>query len=635
MTRDRGVALACGVAVGGLSLVWLRQGLHLQGDGLWLLGAEAVGDHGWPGRALAVDDGPARYWALWLFFLALGPSAAALAVVKATLTGVAAGLLVAIARGPWKAAAAVAAWALAPVPLATVLLLGLALARDGRRTTLAGVLAAGLGLHGWVPGLAALAVVATGPGRRAAPIVATLVGLVLGAALTPGPILAPLGDRLATATDHPFAAARTFTSGRLLHLPFGEVETGEALGPAWPGHAGLRALGFRLWMVALVVVPVVAAGRRRGVRAIDPRIALAGLGAIGWLLHPDLRFLGACALLAVPLLLRAAPSRRGPALAVAGILALALASPAAERIWLTLQVNRDGLVVWERPRAEILLARERIRNLERVVGSKPGRTLFWPAQPALPFLFDLELPTRHAVLPRRSADRAAAVAELETAPPDRVLLGISGAGAALRTRRIAPEAWEFLRSHYEVIGDVSGPDGFRALRLHPGQVSRLPLPQQLPDVALSLGNDPSPPLVPDLAVGQTVRLGPADLAGVSVRWDTPGRDLRPRVRIGVWTRGQGGEFTRLLDFFDITLEIPGHGHRSWIRLGPVTGTAGEEVLLTFEAQAPTESPLHLVWHRHDAGGTDLDLYPEGSARINGEPVDADLYLSTYGASPIP
>lgn len=633
MSRERWIPLGAAALVAALSLIWLRQGLQLLGDGLWLLGAEAALDSGLPGRALALPDGPARYWTLAGFFLALGRSAATLAVLKAVLVGCATLVLLGWTRGSRRWLALPAVWALAPFPLASILLLGLGFALERDRARLGVACALALGLHGWIPGLAAVALGLSTRHARVAAVAA--VGTLVGVGLSGNAWEALVA---AGSAWEPGASVRTFLAGRLLHLPFGEFATGESGEPAWPGHAALRAASFRLWILWLFVAPWLASRQARaGGRTRDPATALALLALAGWLARPDLTLLGPAAVLTLPTLLRLAPRGIPGRAVLAVVLVVALLPPAAERAWLSLRVQREAVVVWERERAEILLTRERIRNLERVVGSAAGEgsVWFWPAHPGLHFLFDVDAP-RHVVLPRTAGAQREAVADLAADPPRQVLLGLTGAGAAMRIRRTAPLAWEFLRAHYEVEGDVAGvPDEFRALRLHDGDTATLPLPQQLPDVALSFGNDASPPLVPDLAIGQTLRLGPADLAGVSVRWATSGRDLRPTVRIAVWTRGQDGGFTRLLDFFDAELQVPGDGHRSWVRFGPVAETADQEIALTFEVQDPTAAPLHLVWHRHDAGRRDLDLYPEGTARINGEPVDADLYLSTYGASPIP
>jgi len=350
--------------------------------------------------------------------------------------------------------------------------------------------------------------------------------------------------------------------------------------------------------------------------------------------RPDLHHLGSIAALTVPAALVLLPSSGRRRIVWLVLVALALAPRAAERAWLATHVLREGLIVWERPRAEILLTRDRIHNLERVVGTWVGTTepaLIWPAHPGLHFVFGIPAPTRHLLMPSTERASLEAIGDLSADPPSRILLGLAGAGSAMQIRRQSPAIWDFLRARYEVVGDVAGvSDEFRALQWHEGKLDAVGLPQRLPDLALSFANDSSPALVPDLAVGQTLVTGGSDLAGVSLRWATPGTDLHPRLRIDVWAQGSDGRgFTRLLAFYDIQLDIPRDGHRSWIRFGPVADTAQRELALTFELQEPSPVPLHLLWHRHDMGDAERDFYPEGTAIVNGQPVAADLYLSTY------
>ncbi len=84
------IALAFGVPF-ALGLLVHRQGYNLLDDGLWLLGSRVLADGGVLHRDLFSIYGPARYVVLLPFFVLIGRSVLALAVLKAVLDGLCAG----------------------------------------------------------------------------------------------------------------------------------------------------------------------------------------------------------------------------------------------------------------------------------------------------------------------------------------------------------------------------------------------------------------------------------------------------------------------------------------------------------------------------------------------------------------
>ncbi len=689
--------LALAVALAGLGplllgLVVFRQGIQLRDDGLWLLGAQLLGQGGVLYRDLFVADGPARYVMLGPFLAAAGGSALGLVWLKSVCSAAAA------AAGFWAAqrtGAGARAWlvplgvvALGPPPpwivtlgvLAVLFGHALDCARDrwlpprsallwGCAFGTLGWFGAGAGVAGAFVLLASAAIARAGILRSRALAARLAVGLLAVVALPLA--LAALSGALDTAlwdtVVHPLrqwqqqmahggllAWLRTLRSGAWLDLPFAELATGERLGAAWPAHAALRSLALRLLLLAIWVVPPLALSlRRRGAQAgIEAGLcafALAGWGVLvpaGGLNHLRAGWLGSLWVLPAVLAPSRLPPRAQPVgRAAAWVLALGALGPlAAEPLWLGLHARRATLQTWERPRAGVQLSPARAEGLDGVLADIVARTggnngtpaapvLIWPAQPGLQFLLDAPLATAQATVgPGEVRDPASVIASLDASAPPVALLSPVLSHSRDQLRADAPQLWSYLRRNYSLVGNVvDRPDEFRVLARVPGglkEMLALPLPARLPDLEQAVGNDASPALVKDATVGQSFPVGDLDLAGIAVRWRTRRPDVHARVRVAVWLQ-RGGKFDTLLDFFDVDVTIARDLDRSFLRFGPITGTANGTVAVTFELRDTTPQEIRLLWHRHDATQHVADFLPDGSALVNMQPVAADLYFFSY------
>lgn len=644
-----------GFAVG---LSFYRQGIDLGSDGLWLLGTrDLVGGGGIYG-ALETGDGPLRYWGLAPFYLAR-PDAGALSLLRAVGLALAGSLSVTwlryegLGRRRWLAPVGLFALTPADPGLGLLLAAGLVLTLPPRRIldTLLGLLfvAAMLVDLRWGGAVLILLAADLAGGRSARGWPELGLGLLGGAALFL--LLVPASGELSAVlrngfvhpwyrlTEH-FAASgatrwwRTLHDGLWVHVPYSGLDTGENLEPVLPAHATLRAGAFRLMTLVGLAGPallVLRHLRRPGRR----RLALAVLLSSTWILlsKGDAPALTAAFALPWLLLLREHEGlgRRtgGAVLAVAVLAWLPLGLEAG---WLSTRLDRPQLQTW--PRAGVDVAEERELRLEEFfsrLGPATNRPMvIWPAQAGLHEIFDIPTAVRYVQLGGLDLPAGTRAEALVEADPQVVLLAQSWSLTAQALRGENPALWNTLRERYRVAGWLRGrTDRLRLLvRMEPDQsLQTLPLAQRLPLVELTVTNESSPALRKDLTIGQSFRTGDHDLEGFVVRWSTTGTNLEFPVRVRVWQK-LGREFDALLSARTVRIEVPGDGARSFVRM-PVEETSHKELAITLEVTAAPPQEVRLQWHRHDVGRQDVDLFEEGTAVLNLEPVDADLYFVLY------
>lgn len=674
--------LLAGLLPAALGAVVYRQGFHLLHDGSWLLGTQVLAEGGTLYRDLTTPYGPARYLLLLPFAWLTGKSAYSLVLLRTAVTGIAAALGHAHARREGRPVLAwlvpVGVMALGPLEPQTVLAAALAwlteraLASPSSRRRAVVAVAWGLlttfGLRGFASGacIVVLAVIlgprplrqvrtmlptAAGP---AVALAALLVASGITGSLGPGihdAVLWPLSDlsdRFRGGSPSAWLAA--FQVPERADVPFAGIHTGEELAPAWRGHAAHRAASMRVllllpWatsLLALVLRRQAPAGNGETARRGPGALALALTACAGLLLRPDragFELAWLASLWLMPRLVSLPSTAAVRWLASVIVLAAGFGPLLAEELWLARHAGRPGLERWSRPRAGIDLAHERIANLESTFAAVANRlegrpALIWPTQPGLHALMEVPPATRQVVLlPHSVYDAAGVVTELETTRPAVAFLGMDTSYARRLLRDTAPPLWSYLRHHYAVMGNVvDRPDEFRVLRRALGgyaEILQLPLPERLPQVELGVANDLGPAMREGITVGQTILVQDTDLSGIAVRWKTSGRTLTFPVRVRIWQRRSQG-YTALLEFLDVEVTIPRSLDRSYIRFPqPLADTAGKDLAVTLELREDTADEVRLLWHRHDAGEADVDLYPGGTAVLNLEPVEADLYFIAY------
>lgn len=659
-TRLRGWVEA--LVAGGLAflvgLSFYRQGLDLGADGTWLLGARELVGGGGLYDALEPGDGPLRYWLLAPFLL-VSEKAGALALLRALGLGLAGGLSVAwLARegvGRLRWLAPVGLFALTPADPGLGLLLAAALLtlwRSEKGATVGQglllVLALALDLR-WAGAVLLILLLGRPPRRDGLRPTELLLGLLAGAALLLllVPATGPLAAVARNTFEHPwyrltqhFADAgagrwwSTLQSGLWVHLPFAGLGTGEELAPLLPGHAALRAWSFRLMTALTLLLPLVLLFLHRH-RPRSRALAVATLATSAWILLSRGDAPALTAAFALPWLLLLLTTvdlspRVGRALVtVAGLVLLPLAVEAG---WLSLRIGRPELEHW--PRAGVAVARERQERLEeffsRVQPATERPMVIWPEQAGLHPVFEVPTALPYVTLGGLDLPAGTRSRALVDADPQVVILAQSWTLTAQAMRSRDPLLWDSLRERYRIAGWLRGrTDRLRLLvRLEPDQsLQTLLLPQQLPLLELTVANESSPAMRRNLTVGQSFRLGDRDLEGFAVRWSTEGTDLEFPVRVRVWQR-RGQEFDALLSARSVRVTVAGDGARSFVRM-PVEETANLEIALTLEVRTAPTDEVRLRWHRHDVGDQDVDTFPEGTALLNLEPIDADLYLVVY------
>jgi hypothetical protein len=645
------------------------------GDGLRLLAADTLRQGIALYRELVLQDGPTDAAMLVAAFAVLGESARTLALLESAFGGLAAGLGFLAARrlgaGRWAWWVPLGVLALGPFAPRQVLVLAAALlgaswletgSRSSARGFAVGLLlgiAALSGLDGLAWSLAVGGVLAwelrkNTEGHRLRRLAVPGLGFALPwiLALSAGAMqmalpaafdqvvlggLARFGEQLRAVPG--LGYLKTAVGAEGARSPFTALHTGEVLDAFLPGQAGLRAWSFRLRAVLIPLV-LFLAWRRSDWRAQPARIllVLASLPALTLLLRGDplavdRAWLGAVFLLPALLGTWRGSWMRRCALVLLPLLLFGLS--ALEMGWLATHRHRPGLQWWERPRAGIALAEAQVEQVEALftaLGGAGEPLLIWPASPGLHFLME-----RPPALPQtvllpgwvRNPERLAE--ELRAARPIHILLGLTWYYGGRQIEELAPGVWDQLRRDYWVIGNVSqGGLRMRVLELIPpeGKIEELPLRKRLPEIEQTVGNGTGPAMRPGLEVGQSFEVGNEDFEGIAVRWHTEREDLVVPVRVRVWMFREG-HWGNLVRFDDLDLSIPGDLHRSYIRFGPIAETAGTRLTVTLEVREEIDYDLRLVWHRREGDNSAVDFYPEGTATIEMDPVNADLYFLTW------
>jgi len=668
---DLMLALGAALLTAFVILPVARQGLSLLDDGVWLVGAEQILKGNTLYRDVFTIYGPGKFSVLALFFAVFGTSATTMALTEAVGLGVAAG------AGTFAARRSGAGWFALAVPLlvlslgvlklkivwaATMALLwGLGLRRglDVRSALLLGL---GWGSVTWF-GLDAAVnagavvvgtlVVARLSGTCPVPRVGlTFFGTAIGAFLVPfawALATGSLSDFVWATYVYPLVHFRaemsvpllsTLSDTAVIGKPFATLLTGESLDAVLPAHETIRATSLRVLCVAVFVVPLLAivTTLRRG---RDPLVLALGIFGASSLLSLTTRgdepHLLGTALATAWLLAAAVGAARAPVRMAAGALMIVGFVPLlAETAWLATHVEREGVSRWERDRAGIVLRDDRIASLENTYGTMAAEarvpTVFWPYQPGLNFVFDLPLGSPQiTLLGGEIRDEQALIDQLEDEPPRRMILvrrfDIGGRGM----RELAPDLWHYVRTNYRVEDTVTGTEdpGWVLRPVYEGWavVQRLPLSKRLPDRLQSTMDSWSPQLTGGTRVAQTFRVGQADLSGLQVRWLTLTSPITVPVEIIVWSV-ENGRLVEPLHGLRSEVSFNGPNKDSVFSFDPIPGTRGREVAVELRIPPEVEYPVHVMWHSQDEDGA-VDLFPEGTALVDGEPVAADLYFATY------
>lgn len=656
---------AAGAAVLGfvVALGFLRQGLDLQGEGLWLLGTRILLDGEDLHSNLRTGDPSLRYHVLAAWMRVFGESAFALATLRATAHGlaVAAAVGIAVRRLGVTAGGAVFVAMIAALALPTPALVGwivagtVTLAHPRWPTIAAAVAGIGVGAlflidPRWSP--VALTVVltawtASGIGRDRRPAGFALgVVAVLGLALVSTALAAEPGIALRQSFSVPLATmgetvdplrfARNAWNATWLDLPFAGLRaTGEALGPAWPGHETTRALALRGIVLAVVASTVLAMARLVSHRSV-PRVRWgAGFvlaAVLVLLLRGDVPSFRAAAPMVVLGALAVVPGGRVRVLAVVG--SLLLAPLALEPVWMAANRDREGLRTYhENARAGVDLDAARIHRLASMGQVlDPGTReslLVWPALPGVHWLLGTEPATPFVDVPEGATADAVAVRSLRDRPPRYVLFGFSRPLLGHNMIEAIPDTWNHLREDYRLIGRVlAGDENLRVLgparRVRPGNDR---MANQLPMVELTVSNDRSPALREEFTVGQGFRTHGRDVEGFAFRARTNANGVALRLRVNVWER-VGGEYDTLLESEDVETVIEQDGEVVFVEY-PVPDSADRDLAILIEALETPSDEVRLDWRSDDDPREPGDLYPEGDAILGLTPVDADLYFLVY------
>ncbi len=635
-----------------------RQGFDLDHDGLWLLGSSRLLQSGHLYRDFEPGDGPLNYWIL-APLLWLQTKYAALALLRTiTLVGASVGGMwwlrrrgVGVAAWAWPAAL-VALGPIDPPELWLVLGVFLVLSRwRGSAAAMGALLLSSLALD---PAVAiATLVFATaahfareGEDRgNPATFAAGAVGIGLVLVLIPliggewtGFVRNTFVHPWRTLFDHLHPSQlggwwQSLRHGPWIHDSFAEVGTGEILDPVWPGQFFLHRWSLRgLALLVFVGAPALTWVHRRNRPWLWLCAAVSVVAPWIYLVHGDVPSLRQAGLV-VTALWWVTPTAKGrrPKLRPL-LLGLLLLPLTGEQLWLSARIDRPELAEFRR--AGVFASQERQLRLEeffhRIEGALDRPIVIWPQQAGLHLIYGAEpaLPYLRMTGLHLAPDTRAHA--LVAADPQVILLAQNWSSTAQRFRTEDPLLWTALRDRYRIAGWLRGrTDRFRLLVRMEEEESfeTLPLNKRLPLVELTVSNDLSPALRRDLTIGQSFRTAGRDLSGVVVKWSTRGKDLHFEVRVRVWQK-LGTEFDTLLTAHTTTVEVPGDGARSFLRL-EVPETRNAELAVTLELRDDLTDELRLYWHRHDEGDADLDLFPEGAALLDLQPTDADLYFSAY------
>ncbi len=464
----------------------------------------------------------------------------------------------------------------------------------------------------------------------------------------------------------------TFQRGPELGKPFAHLTTGEVLPGVWSSHGAGVTLGIRTLFVGLGLIPplaLVVAWRRGQLFRWIPWVVLA---LTGWLtmagrgggLHLKVAWLGTLVLVAGLLgdLFSTKIKNQRQRILSRSALVLGLVGLAAgwgtflvEKTWLATHGNRPGLEIWDRPGARISLDKTRIQVIEEVFsartpdGKKPlaapsDPVLIWPAQPGLYAIMDRPLATAQAtLLAGEVRDPSAVIRQLETSAPPMAVLGKTrGLVSGVRAMgELAPELWTWQRDHFWILQEFrEGNNEFKVCAFEPqgrDKLLTIPLKFRLPDAEIRVLNKRLELPGPGVVIGQSFRVGSSDLAGLVVRFllDTEGP---AEVTLKLKLLGKSAPETDANDYqsFDrplgqvvkkVTIEkslkkiaFPFH---------PIPGSAGQDILMTLEVTETPPIPIGIGCHLFEGEEPENDLYPEGTAFVNGRSLAADLYLLTY------
>jgi hypothetical protein len=659
-----------------------RQGFNMLDDGLWALGTRVVAHGGLLYRDIFTVYGPAQYYALLPFFWIFGESARTLVVFKAVVAGCSSILgfyvvrrygagrlgwlipLGVLAIGPvsprYVCAAAFAAFHAEVLwrtnrQFTNGLLLGIAwgcLSLFGLDMLVCGAIIVFAG-HGFTRLLASNALT-----FRDLRIAGMLVGLagVLAIALLFAAATGTLAHAAWDTVVCPLAYSphhvtlnflESFFRPQGMNTAFSQVFTGEHLGPAWPGHVGLRVAAIQMIAGLVFAVPFLAFIARR--QAVDTRMgSLFALALSSWVVilwrsdvaHVFAAFYGT--LFVAVCLLGVIRLARIPVVLLGVVFLVAAMAPlAGERLWLVTHANRSSLIQWDRPTAEIAMAKGRHETIERVLATldagNESPTIGWPAQPGLAFLSGRPLATRQVTLLSGSVrDEASVIADLHKSGPEQLVLG-RAAGLTPGARSVdelAPSIWTYLRSNYFVELQIAdGAEGFQVIR-NAGRngvdLESLPLERRLPGTSQLVKNAQTPPLSPGVVISQVFRVGGIDLRGIVLLFATTGTlPTEMDMEIEIEELLAGGR-SQSLAVFRSRVPLDQNAQPRTLAFPVIPRTAGKMIVLKLSATLDSGHEVRLLWHDPRADkGKPVDYYPEGHALLNGRPVDADLFFISY------
>jgi hypothetical protein len=432
-----------------------------------------------------------------------------------------------------------------------------------------------------------------------------------------------------------------------MNTAFSQVFTGEHLGPAWPGHVGLRVAAIQMIAGLVFAVPFLAFIARR--QAVDTRMgSLFALALSSWVVilwrsdvaHVFAAFYGT--LFVAVCLLGVIRLARIPVVLLGVVFLVAAMAPlAGERLWLVTHANRSSLIQWDRPTAEIAMAKGRHETIERVLATldagNESPTIGWPAQPGLAFLSGRPLATRQVTLLSGSVrDEASVIADLHKSGPEQLVLG-RAAGLTPGARSVdelAPSIWTYLRSNYFVELQIAdGAEGFQVIR-NAGRngvdLESLPLERRLPGTSQLVKNAQTPPLSPGVVISQVFRVGGIDLRGIVLLFATTGTlPTEMDMEIEIEELLAGGR-SQSLAVFRSRVPLDQNAQPRTLAFPVIPRTAGKMIVLKLSATLDSGHEVRLLWHDPRADkGKPVDYYPEGHALLNGRPVDADLFFISY------
>jgi hypothetical protein len=666
--RETATLVAVAILAAAFALPIYRQGLNFLDDGVWLLGAQALAEGKTLYRDFFTIYGPARFVALAATFAITGTSALSLAILESLSLGVATSVGFWATRrlgaGRWSWLVPLGMLALGPLKLKLVavavlaILFGWRLRRplDIRSALLFGV---GWGVLSWFgfDAFVQAVVICAGtlaltrtrlPRALALSFVGAFVlagSVVFVWAAATGSLNTFVWDTIIYPLLHfrhemGVSVVATLTDATELGMPFAGLTTGESLDPFLPAHSLWRVAS--VWTLAGMIffLPAYILWKER-LRPQDSLLAaMVAFALASWIPlvgRGDMSHLLAAAAATIWL----APTcirwlrRSVPRIAVGlSVALLALGPILAENLWLATHSQRDGLLSWDRDRALVKLPSSRIQELESTIDLLPGAphdpALFWPAQPGLHFVFDIPTAVPQVtLLGGEVRNPEALVAELRRTRPPRVVLSARWKLQGRDTRELCPEVWDYFRSNYRIhrtVADTADPffilvpivGGDDALR-------QLPVSERLFDRRQNVANSLSPSLGPGVRVGQSLQVGALNLSGIRVRWLAERGGFAIPVQLVLW------------DFENGRLGQPFQGYRAEVvfeerekvsefQFDPPVATADRQIAITFEFPEESSRSIRLFWHQDPANA---DFYDEGTALVDGEAVDADLYFTTY------